>query len=153
MNDPVIYEDAFNLFCGAKIGEGISRTVFACRIDPTIVIKVEDSVSYRQNVIEWEIWQRAIGTPASRWLAQCKWISPNGKVLIMERTRPPLEAELPKRVPVYLTDLKRTNYGMAKTNKAKEYLVCHDYGTSLIFEKGLETKAFKKADWWSVERS
>lgn len=142
------FEEAFNLLCGEKIGSGMSRDVFECALLPDCVVKVENSPHRFQNIMEWETWQFVQFTSASRWFATCKWISPNGKILIMERTRPPAPAEFTDKVPVWFTDLKPTNWGMASTNKdGKEYLVCHDYGTSLMLQEGTVTKRMKKADW------
>jgi hypothetical protein len=149
------FEEAFNLLCGAKLGQGMSREVFECALLPGYVVKVETERERFQNVMEWETWQIVQGTSASRWFAECRWISPNGKVLIQERTRPAGHAEFVERVPVWFTDLKRTNWGMAKAQHkdgqpGKEWLVCHDYGTSLMLQDGTTTKRLKKADWYDA---
>lgn len=143
------FEEAFNLLCGEKIGRGMSREVFECALLPGHVVKVETNAHRFQNIMEWETWQIVQRTAASRWFAACKWISPNGKVLIQERTRPPAPSEFVDRVPVWFTDLKRTNWGMAVTSRdSKQFLVCHDYGTSLMLQEGTITKRLKKAEWW-----
>lgn len=141
--------EAFDLLCDERIGYGMSRQVFTSKLLPGCVIKVEQDAGRFQNVVEWETWQRVRDTPASRWFAECKWISPNGHILIMERTRPAAANEFPDKVPVFLSDLKRTNYGMARSNGEKEWFVCHDYGTHLLFEHGM-TKRLKKAEWWDA---
>jgi hypothetical protein len=82
-------KEAFDLLCGEKIGYGMSRTVFECTILPGCVVKVETGPHMFQNIIEYETWQIVCSTENSRWFAECKWISPNGKILIQERTRPP----------------------------------------------------------------
>ena len=147
------FEEAFNLLCGEQIGYGMSRKVFACKLMPECVVKVEEESIGFQNIMEWQTWDFVRWTKASRWFAACKWISPNGKVLIQERTRPPSDAELVEKVPVWFTDLKRTNWGMAKAQNrdgsdGREWLVCHDYGTSLALQEGTVTKKLKKADWY-----
>lgn len=148
-----VHRDAFNLLCGKMIGRGMTRTVFDSPLLPGCVIKVEDGAGDFQNVIEWETWQRVKGTKFSRWFAECKWISPNGSVLVMERTRPAAPKEFPERMPVFLTDFKRTNYGMSPTFKdgkpGKEWFVCHDYGTHMLFEEGMSAR-LKRADWWDA---
>lgn len=149
-----IHEDAFNLFCDERIGYGMSRDVFSSRQLPDCVIKIEKDSHRFQNVIEWETWQRVRDTDVSRWFAACRWISPNGRVLVMERTRPPAPSEFPERMPAFLCDFKRTNYGMAKAEGKNgkpdtEWLVCHDYGTHLMFEHGM-TKRMQKANWWDA---
>ena len=142
------FEEAFNLLCGEKIGYGMSRTVFECPLLPGYVVKVEKSPRMFQNVIEFETWEIVKFSAAARWFAECKWISPNGKILIQEKTRPPAPSEFLEKVPVWFTDLKRENWGMASTNKeGKQYLVCHDYGTSLMLQNGTTTKRMQKANW------
>lgn len=149
------FREAFNLLCGDKIGGGMSRTVFECALLPGYVVKVETDPRRFQNILEWETWHMVADAPASRWFAECRWISPNGKVLIQERTRPAGALELPEKVPVWFTDLKRQNWGMAKSrNKdgspGREWAVCHDYGTSLMLQEGTATKRLKKADWYDA---
>lgn len=138
------FRQAFDLLCDQRIGYGMSRSVFSSKLLPNSVIKVEEGAGQFQNVVEWETWQRVRDTPFSRWFAACKWISPNGTILIMERTRPPAPSEFPNMMPVFLCDFKRTNYGISEN-----WLVCHDYGTSLIFEHGM-TKRMRKANWYDA---
>ena len=59
----------------------------------------------------------------------------------MERTRPAGDVQYPDRMPAFLCDFKRRNYGMLADN-----LVCHDYGTNLLFEHGM-TKRMIAARW------
>lgn len=149
MSDVKIYEQAFNLLCDEKIGHGMSRTVFSSKLLPRSVIKTEDVAQKFQNVIEWETWQRVKDTAYSRWFAECQWISTDGSVLIMERTQPATPAEYPVQMPRFLTDFKRRNYGISPSNKdgtGKRWLVCHDYGTHLLFEHGM-SRALRKAHW------
>lgn len=145
------HAQAFYLLCGKHLGRGMSREVYECRIDPTLVVKVEERAGSFQNVVEWETWDRVKDTPYSRWFAECKWISDNGAVLLMERTIQPMPSQYPDKMPVFLCDFKRTNYGMAKScNGAKTWLVCHDYGTSLLFEHGM-TKRTRKINWYDAD--
>lgn len=137
-----IHRDAFNLLCADRIGYGMSRSVFSSRLLPDCVVKVEEDAGRFQNIVEWEIWQRVQGTDFEKWFAPCRWISPNGSVLVMARTTPALE--YPEKMPVFLCDFKRTNYGIYDGR-----LVCHDYGTSLIFEHGM-SKRMRKAEWWDA---
>lgn len=145
------FEEAYNLLCGERIGYGMSRMVFECTLLPDCVVKVETDAQRFQNIVEWETWKTVQHTPAARWFAQCKWISPSGVVLIQERTRPPAPQEFLDKIPVWFTDTKRTNWGMASTNKSgKQFLVCHDYGTSLMLQEGTVTKRLKKAEWYDA---
>jgi hypothetical protein len=124
--------------------------VFECKLLPGYVVKVEESPRSFENIAEWMTYQAA-GRSATRWLAMCKSISPDGKILIMERTRPPARHELPARVPVWCSDLKVTNWGMATDNEGQSgrWAVCHDYGSlsSKVLERGIDTRTLKKADW------
>lgn len=142
------WRQAFDLLCDQQLGLGMSRTVFSSKLMPDCVIKIEDTAGRFQNIVEWETWERVKDTEFSRWFAECRWISGNGTILIMERTRPAAPSEFPQRMPAFLCDFKRANYGMAKSKGAKEWFVCHDYGTNLLFEHGM-TKRLRKADWWN----
>jgi hypothetical protein len=144
-----IHQEAFHTLCGDLIARGMSREVYSCRIDPDCVVKCEETSSWFQNVAEWQVWQRVKDTEHSRWFAACRWISPSGAVLIMERTRPASPLEYPDKVPLFLTDLKRSNFGMAHATVGgkRDWFVCHDYGSHLMHENGM-TKRLKKADWW-----
>lgn len=136
-----MHREAFDLLCDRQIGRGMSRTVFSSKILPDCVIKIEEESGRFQNIVEWETWQRVKFSPLSRWFAECKWISPNGSVLIMERTKPASLKDYLKKMPAFLCDFKRSNYGMAG-----DWLVCHDYGTNLLFEFGM-TKRLVNANW------
>jgi hypothetical protein len=147
------WRQSFDLLCDGLIGRGMSRNVFSSKLLPDCVVKVEEGSGQFQNVVEWETWQRVKDTPYSGWFAACKWISPNGTILIMERTRIPAPSEFPDKMPVFLCDFKRTNYGVSmlptKSGKPSDQFVCHDYGTHLMFENGM-TKRLKKAEWWDA---
>lgn len=135
-----VLREAFRLFCDEEIGSGIARKVWSSAVLPNSVIKCEDGAGSFQNIIEWETWQRVRETEYAKWFAPCEWISPSGAVLVMAKTKRP--SRYPDQVPVFLTDLKKSNYGTYKGR-----MVCHDYGTNLLFEHGM-TKRMKKAEWW-----
>jgi hypothetical protein len=148
------WRQAYDLLCDERIGYGMSRFVFSSKLLPDCVVKIEDAAGRFQNIIEWETWQRVKDTDFSRWFAECRWISPNGAILIMERTRPPAPSEFPDKMPAFLCDFKRTNYGMAGSARrnggaGQEWFVCHDYGTNLLFENGM-TKRMRTAKWWDA---
>lgn len=148
------FQQAYDLLCDQLLGYGMSRQVFSSKLLPDCVIKVEEDAGKFQNVVEWETWLRVRNTPYSSHFAACRWISNNGSILIMERTRPPGINEYPEEMPVFLCDFKRTNYGMSqlpapKSNKPGNHFVCHDYGTSMIFEHGM-TKRLKKVEWYDA---
>jgi hypothetical protein len=139
-----IWKDTFWMLCDEQIGCGMSRIVYSSQILKDSVVKVEDSVCNFQNVIEWETWNRIKETDLAKWFAPCEWISPNGSVLVMKKTYPVPPDNLPEKMPVFFTDFKSTNYGMHN-----KHIVCHDYGTSLIFEYGM-SRRLKKAKWWDA---
>lgn len=139
-----IHKEAFRLLCDQELGSGMSRTTFSSRLLPNSVIKVEDSAGNFQNVVEWETWHRVQGTEFERWFAPCEQISPCGSVLIMKRTVPAQDRQYPEKMPVFLTDFKRQNYGLLNGK-----LVCHDYGSHLMLENGM-TKRMKKVEWWQA---
>ena len=140
MSAESVNRDVFSLLCAKNIGVGVSREVWSSDVFPDCVVKIEDTKGMFQNVVEWEIWQRVVGTPFERWFAPCRWISSHGLVLVQKRTTPP--TKFPDRMPAFLCDFKRTNYGLYEGR-----VVCHDYGTALIFEHGM-TKRMRKANWW-----
>ena len=139
--NPNMHREAFNLVCDELIYQGMSRAVWSSEVLTDCVVKVEDRCGYFQNVVEWETWQRVKDTDFARWFAPCRWISPSGSILVMERTRPAGDAQYPEKMPVFLSDFKRRNFGMLGGQ-----LVCHDYGTNLLFENGM-TKRLRNACW------
>lgn len=124
------FEDAFNLLCGDKLGEGIHRTVFTCRLRPDLVVKVEndDEWRYFANVMEMKFWSDHQGYgKVARWLAPCEYMSPDGRVLLQKRVRPLLdESELPAKLPAFLTDVKPENFGLLDGR-----VVCLDYALNI----------------------
>ncbi|WDZ97977.1 hypothetical protein Herbaro_09410 [Herbaspirillum sp. WKF16] len=152
MSDASNHREAFHLLCHEKIGGGMSREVYSSKILPDCVIKIEDGAGQFQNIVEWETWRRVMDTPFSRWFAACRWISPNGQILIMERTARPSPADFPEKMPVFLCDFKRDNFGLSTlidqaTGKPSHTFVCHDYGTNMLFERGM-TKRMQTVEWW-----
>lgn len=137
-----IHRDLFHLLCDQQIGYGIARTVWSSRVLPSSVIKVEENAGSFQNVAEWQVWEAVKGTQFERWFAPCEWISANGSVLIQAKTVPALK--YPERLPVFLTDTKRANYGLYKGR-----FVCHDYGKHLLLENGM-TRRERKVEWWDL---
>lgn len=74
------FEDAFNLLCGPKIGNGIHRDVFKCRLRDDLVVKVEIEKDWREfaNVDEMRFWSNNQHVSAiAQWLAPCEHMSPD----------------------------------------------------------------------------
>jgi len=132
---------AFNLLCGELLGEGCHRKVFACRIDQTLVVKVETDEEHRTfaNVAEHRNWtENEPYKPASNWLAPIVAISPCGLVMLQKRVEPLRESELPAQIPAFLTDIKPANFGLYEGR-----VVACDY-SFLITTISIR---LKKADW------
>lgn len=123
MSNEAAYQDAFNLLCGKLLGEGIHRYVYACKLRPELVVKVEsEDPRFFANVFEDKFWADA-PEPVREWLAPCHFLSPDGRILLQERCDPvPPGYELPAMVPEFLDDHKRDNMGLLNGR-----LVCVDY--------------------------
>ena len=135
----VIVKDMFDSFCGTPLGYGIGRQVYEHRHDPSLVIKIEYASNSFQNVLEYEAWQYVKETIHAKHFAPCVYISPCGTVLIQKKTDK--AKKYPDRLPVFLTDTKRANYGVYKG-----HFCCHDYGFTNLMTTGL-TKRTRKIDW------
>lgn len=135
-----IARDFLSVFTGRPLGTGVARTVYECPLRPDLVVKVETEGQSFQNVREWETWQDwEHCKDVNRWLAPCVAISPCGTVLVQMRTTPIPPGRFPDKMPSFLTDMKRDNYGLLKGR-----VVCHDYGLTV---PNLETR-LRKARWW-----
>lgn len=137
------FEDAFNLLCGEKIGSGIHRDVFECRLRPDLVVKVEIEESWRTfaNVMEMKFWcdnEHAKGI--GEWLAPCEYMSPDGRILLQRRADPVSRRDtvLPDKLPAFLTDIKPANFGWLAGR-----LVCVDY--ALVIDN--PSARLKKVEW------
>lgn len=135
--------DFFKLVCGERLGGGVGREVYACRLDPNVVLKFERENRSFQNVLEWEFWQANEHAPeTSKWLAPCRMISDCGIVLVQERTTPIHNfTELPVMIPSWATDLKAQNWGWLRGRP-----VAHDYGYTTAMS--VSSKRLKRAEWW-----
>ena len=122
-----IKNEFIDMFIGAEIGRGISRVVYEHKLDPSLVIKIEDKVcDFNQNLNEWEIWSAAlrIGEECSNWFAPCEKISKNGMILIQRKTEPIQSYfKTPEEIPDFLYDTHLSNCGILDGK-----FVCHDYG-------------------------
>lgn len=136
------FEDCFNMLCGKLLGEGIHRKVFACKIRPDLVVKVEtdDSRGFA-NVFEQQFWDcYQYCDDVKKWLAPCEFLSPDGRILLQKKCDPvPDSYNLPKVMPEFLTDLKRANFGLLDGR-----LVCVDYAITVM---NPITKP-RKAEWF-----
>lgn len=139
--------------CGKKIGSGSQRYVYEYNLDKKYVIKIEPN-STESNITEYMLWDEVKGLRGDlewvkEWFAPILWMSPNGKILVMERTYEESKIrgknlERPKEVPAFFSDLKYDNWGWIG-NK----FVCHDYGflyKFIKYEKRMQK--IKKGAWW-----
>ncbi len=132
--------ELFQLVVGTKINEGFARTVYECNFWPEAVVKFEHRSHSFQNAMEWETWHAHKEVEdIAKWLAPIRCISPCGTILIQERTTPIEKNRFPPKIPSFLTDTKRSNFGMYKGR-----VVCHDYGFTI---SNFSTR-LKKAEWW-----
>jgi hypothetical protein len=137
-----ISEELFQLCTGDLIGEGEYREVYEWQgSDTGEVIKFEQNARCFQNIMEWETWCHVMDKPIAKWFAPCISISPCGSILIMKRTEKLAEDLYPKKIPNFFTDTKFSNYGMLDNQ-----FVCHDYGVSLLMEKGM-SKRLASVNW------
>lgn len=136
------YEEAFNLLCHEKIGSGIHRDTFQCRIDPKLVVKVETDLPWRYfaNVLEMKFWSdHQHCEQIAKWLAPCRYLSPDGVILLQERCEPLRASDrLPDKLPSFLTDIKRDNFGLLNGR-----VVCFDYALNIPSP----SMRLKRADW------
>lgn len=140
MNDATYY-DAFNLLCGEKLGEGLHRTVFECKLRPELVVKVENSdLRYFANVMEQKFWDDHKDYLAvAKWLAPCEYLSPDGRILLQRRAIPVSEKDLPRSIPAFITDTKVGNFG-----RIGKSIVCVDYALTIPNP----STRMRKANWW-----
>lgn len=134
-----IHSEFAHFMLGDLIGRGMSREVYNHPFDPTKVIKVENSATRFQNVHEWRIWEDFKHCPdVAKWLAPCHFISDSGTFLIMDKVGDlPLNKKFDK-LPKFLTDRKRENFGMLGNR-----IVARDYAHSILI---LDTKLTKWRD-------
>ena len=133
------YDDLIDLLCSDLLGEGISRKVFLCSLNPDWVVKIETDDNTFQNLVEWKVWLNSQGSKSlSKWLAPCHYMSNSGKILIQSKTIPIRKSDIPDRVPHFFNDEKFENYGILNGQ-----FVCHDYGT-LGFVEGMSKRLVKQ---------
>ena len=147
-NNQDVISDLISMICGKKIGSGSFRDVYGFNIDPNRwVVKIEPK-NTDCNITEFLLWDEIQGLKGNlawvkEWFAPIQWCSPNGKVIIMERTsKYPKTKTLqrPKKVPDFFMDIKSDNFGWIG-----DKFVCHDYGFINRFIK--YEKKFRPVVW------
>lgn len=140
--------DLITTLIGKKLGSGAYRAVYEHNWDDKWVIKVESN-STHCNLTEYILWDEIQGLCGNlswvkEWFAPIQWISPNGKLLCMQKTSEfPKNKKLtrPKEIPAFFTDVKWENFGWIGNR-----FVCHDYGFLYKFIK-YEKKIQKVKQW------
>ena len=133
--------DVAAMLLGECLGYGTYRAVFKHALDDTLIVKVENGERCFSNIIEYEVWECVKETEFAEWFAPVVAISPCGIALVMRKTTPMSEHDLPAKVPSFFTDLKAENFG-----RLDGRVVCHDYGCNLLMENGM-SKRMRKVDW------
>lgn len=134
-----IASELITTLCGKHLGSGNFRAVFDYNLDDKYVIKIEWPGTFC-NVVEHHLWdeiQELGGDLAwvKNWFAPVKWISPNGRILVMKKTTQK-DKKSPEKVPKFLWDVKSDNFGWIGKN-----FVCHDYGqfyNMIHYPKGMQ---------------
>lgn len=140
----MLFSGLFDCVAGPFIGEGCQRRVYETNelFATPMVIKIAREDGKYQNMAEYETWITAKDSKNAKWLAPVHYVADNGSVLIMARTSPVSETDrMPRRVPSFLTDLKRDNWGWLDGR-----LVCHDYGINNSVDLGV-VQPMKAALW------
>lgn len=135
--------DLILMMLGRKIGSGVYRSVYDYNMNPKLVVKIEPN-STECNISEFLLWDEISGLKndlawVKDWFAPIHYCSPNGKILIMEKTFKK-DKEKPSQVPYFLSDVKDDNFGWIG-NK----FVCHDYG--FIYKFINYSKKFVNVKW------
>ncbi len=140
-----VNSDLITMFLGQKLGSGSYRSVYEFNPNPAkYVVKIEP-LATDCNANEFLIWNEISWlegdfTWVKDWFAPVLWMSPNAKILIMERTFEKPDLKRPDKIPDFMTDIKYENFGWIG-NK----FVCHDYG---FISRFIEyKKKFRKATW------
>lgn len=136
--------DLILTLCGKKLGTGVYRATYDYNLDSKYVIKIEPR-STHCNIEEYLLWDEIRGLRGSLawvkdWFAPIKYISPNGKVLVMEKTYKKEGKPKPEKIPTFLWDVKDANFGWI----GNKY-VCHDYANIHSFIN--YRKSFKNVVW------
>jgi hypothetical protein len=136
--------DFWKIMAGDRLGYGMSRSVYDCRLDPTLVMKIEVTEGKFQNIVEFELWSRYMHyEKVAKWLAPVDSMSSNGTVMLMKKTMPLTVDQFPDEIPAFFGDIKLENFGMLDGR-----VVCHDYGTGFHENPRSGNRKVKKGvDW------
>lgn len=139
-----INQDGMNMMLGRKLGEGMQRIVYECRLRDDLVVKVEkvDGPRSFANVHEDRFFAHYEFEPrVARWLAPTMMVSPDGYVMLQKKVQILKEddrSKLPDMIPHFLTDVKLENFGWLDGR-----IVCCDYA---FYHTNASTR-LRKANW------
>ncbi len=145
LNISALAQDFVTSICGEFIGAGSYRAVYQYNLDPGYVVKIEP-LNTNRNFVEWKLWQEIQGLCGSLawvkdWYAPCRWLSPNGRILIMKKTVKNDKKVKPEKVPAFLWDVGERNFGWIG-----DKYVCHDYGENFYAGRVYSSK-MKTVKW------
>ena len=135
----------YNDYDWTEIGRGTTRKVFAIDGNLHWVVKYEMyGEAPLANMMEYSIWKACEHyEPGRKWLAPCGPLDLGGKFLLQRRVAtPPDDFVWPDRIPNWLTDTKKRNFGLLDGR-----LVACDYAMDLPLAKGISTRMWK-VNWW-----
>jgi hypothetical protein len=140
-----VSNDLLTSVLGEFIGEGYSRKVFEYALDNKYVVKVEMEDAPICNITECLIYSEVTELCGNLewvkdWFAPVKWMSANGRLLLMQRTYEKPNKKKPEKVPKFLWDIKQRNFGWI----GGKYM-CHDYGQ--FYNMISYPKRMQKVDW------
>lgn len=130
-----------DILVGTKIGSGCYRDVYRCKLDYSLVVKIEKEEGQFHNIKEWNIWEELKYCPLKKWFAPCISISNDGKILIQKKIEFGRKKDYPNKIPSFFTDVQPHNFGFIG-----KQLVCCDYGSTII-TRNFNDKKLKIADW------
>ena len=129
-----------DVLIGKRLGSGCYRDVYQCKLDTSLVVKIEREEGEFHNIKEWNIWKELEYSDLKKWLAPCYEISNDGKILIQQKIEFGRHKDYPAKIPTFFTDVQTKNFGFIG-----EQLVCCDYGSTIVTRNFNNT--LKKADW------
>lgn len=139
----VVATDLLATLVGRPLGEGAYRKVFVSQANSEQVVKFEIVSGKFCNVAEWDIWENLKDHKVlGKWMAPVRYISPNGAILIQDRTFPVEASQMPEKIPRLFCDTKIQNWGWYEGR-----IVCHDFGNHRLHDGG-NLAQLVKADWW-----
>lgn len=129
--------------CGKEIGSGSTRVVYECKVNKDYVVKIAFD-GPDANILEHAVWDYIFACPSiAKWFAECVFLSQNGMVLVQKKVSFPENAEYPKQIPWYFTDIKKNNFGFIDGR-----LVCVDYSNAFgRLTQYMSNKKMRRAVW------